>query len=61
MQHVFRFRVDGVVVLHMEIEAGETYYVIGSISMGFLVGRPNIAPSDQASFDKIADKLKLSN
>jgi hypothetical protein len=47
--------------LHMEVEAGETYYVIGSISMGFLVGRPNLAPSDKTEFDHVADGLKLAN
>ncbi|MBS0194568.1 MAG: DUF2846 domain-containing protein [Proteobacteria bacterium] len=47
--------------LHMEIEAGETYYVVGSISMGFLVGRPNLAPTDKAEFDHVADGLKLAN
>ncbi len=45
-------------VLNMEIEAGETYYVSGGISMGVLVGRPNISPSDQASFEKLAGKIK---
>lgn len=47
-------------ILNLEVEAGETYYVIGSISMGFLAGRPNLSPSDQAAFDAMADKLKVA-
>lgn len=47
-------------VLTMEVEAGETYYVQGTITMGFMAGRPNLSPSDQATFDGMADKLKLA-
>ena len=42
----------------MEIEAGETYYVVGGVTMGVLAGRPNISPSDQAAYTAIAAKLK---
>lgn len=45
-------------VLTMEVEAGETYYVQGTITMGFMAGRPNLSPSDQATFDGMAAKLK---
>lgn len=45
-------------VLTLEVEAGETYYVQGSISMGIVAGRPNLSPSDQASFEALAPKLK---
>lgn len=47
-------------VLTMEVEAGETYYVQGTITMGFMAGRPNLSPSDKATFDGMADKLKLA-
>lgn len=47
-------------VLTLEVEAGETYYVQGTITMGVLVGRPNLSPSDQATFESMADKLKPS-
>jgi Protein of unknown function (DUF2846) len=47
-------------ILSMEVEAGQTYYVIGSITVGFLAGRPNIAPSDAAAFEAVKDKLKES-
>lgn len=44
-------------VLTLEVESGETYYVIGGISMGFMAGHPNLSPSDQATFDKMKGKL----
>ena len=47
-------------VLTMEVEAGETYYVQGTITMGIMAGRPNLSPSDQATFDGMANKLKLA-
>lgn len=47
--------------LVMEIEAGETYYVMGTISMGFLAGQGNLSPSDQAAFDDLNKKKKLKD
>jgi hypothetical protein len=44
-------------ILTLEIESGETYYVVGSVSMGFLVGHPNLSPSDEGTFDKMSAKL----
>ena len=45
-------------VLNIEVEPGETYYVIGTVTMGFMAGHPNLSPSDQATFDGMFDKLK---
>lgn len=45
-------------VLTMEIEAGETYYVQASIGMGIVAGRPNLSPSDEATFLSMSNKLK---
>lgn len=45
-------------VLTLEVEAGETYYVQGSITMGFMAGRPNLSPSDESVFNAMADDLK---
>lgn len=45
-------------ILNLEVEAGETYYVQGTISMGVLAGRPNLAPSTQAEFEAMSSKLK---
>lgn len=45
-------------VLNLEVEAGETYYVVGGVSMGVLAGRPNLSPSNQGAYTAIAAKLK---
>ena len=45
-------------VLTLEVESGETYYVVGAISVGFLAGRPNLSPSDKATFEGMKAKLK---
>lgn len=47
-------------MLNMEIEAGETYYVQGSLGMGIIAGRPNLKPSDEATFVGMSKKLKLA-
>lgn len=45
--------------LVMEVEAGETYYVSGAISMGLMAGQGNLVPSDEAAFEAAkAKKLK---
>jgi hypothetical protein len=44
----------------MEVEAGETYFVIGSISMGFLVGHPHLACTDVTTFEAALPKLTPS-
>ncbi|WP_161809625.1 DUF2846 domain-containing protein [Stenotrophomonas terrae] len=46
-------------MLTIEVEEGETYFVQGTITMGVFAGRPNLSPSDQGTFDGMADKLKL--
>lgn len=45
-------------ILNLEVEAGETYYVTGGVTMGVFAGRPNLSPSDQAAFEALAGKLK---
>jgi hypothetical protein len=47
-------------VLTMEVEAGQTYYVQGTIGMGAFVGHPNLAPSDAATYEGMKSKLKDS-
>jgi hypothetical protein len=42
------------------VDAGETYYVQGSLGMGVVVARPHIAPSDEATFDRMAKRLHRS-
>lgn len=38
--------------------SGETYYVIDTVNICVLAGHPNLSPSDQATFDGMAAKLK---
>ena len=58
--HAYTVHSEAKDVLNLEVEKGETYYVQGSISMGVLVGRPNLAPSDAATFNGLKDKMKNS-
>ncbi len=45
-------------VTNIEAEAGETYFLSASISMGVLAGRPNLSPSDATAFEAALGKLK---
>jgi hypothetical protein len=58
--HAFTVHSEAKDVLNLEVEPGETYYVQGSISMGLMVGRPNLAPSSEATFNAMKEKLKNS-
>ena len=58
--HAFTVHSEAKDVLNLEVERGQTYYVQGSISMGVMVGRPNLAPSDAATFSAMKHKLKDS-
>jgi hypothetical protein len=44
----------------IEVEAGETYFLSGSVTLGFVAGRPNLSPSDAAAFEAALPKLKKS-
>ena len=59
--HVYVVHSEVKDTLVIEVEPGETYYVKGSISMGVMVGRPNISPSDEITFSSSVDKMKRSN
>ena len=58
--HAYTVHSEAKDVLNMEIEAGETYYVSGGVSMGVLAGRPNLSPSDEAAFMAVSKKLKMA-
>lgn len=58
--HAYTVHSEAKDVLNLEVERGQTYYVQGSISMGVMVGRPNLAPSDAATFATMKAKLKDS-
>jgi hypothetical protein len=45
-------------VTNIETEAGETYFLLGSVSMGFMAGHPNLSPSDAAAFEAAMGKMK---
>jgi len=50
--HVFTAATENKDTLRIEVEAGETYYVRGTVHMGVLVGEASISPSDEDSFEK---------
>lgn len=45
--------------IRMEIEPGETYYVIQSTQMGVVAGRAVLSPSDQAAFEEAQPRMRL--
>lgn len=57
--HSYAVKSESTDTLRMEVEAGETYYAQCSISMGLMVGRPNLSPADRQLFSKMSAKLKL--
>jgi len=57
-KHQYTVQTEAKDVLNLEVEPGETYYVQASISMGFAAGHANLAPSTQAVFDGMKEKLK---
>jgi hypothetical protein len=42
----------------IEVEAGETYFIAGSISMGFLVGHPHLTFADVTAFESALPKME---
>ena len=57
-QHSYVVHSEAKDVMNIEVEAGETYYVSGSLSMGVFAGRPNLSPSSQDAFVAAQKKLK---
>jgi hypothetical protein len=45
-------------VLTLEVEPGQTYYVIGGLTVGVFAGHPNLSPSDKATYEAMLPKLK---
>jgi hypothetical protein len=56
--HTFAVHSEVTNKLTLEVDAGETYYVIGGISMGLIVNHPNISPAQKVDFDALSAKLK---
>lgn len=56
--HEYNIQSEATDSLRLEVEPGETYYVQETIAMGVWVGRPVLAPADQALFE--ARPLRVS-
>ena len=46
--------------INMEVDPGQTYYFIGTLSMGFMAGHPHLQPSTAAVFESMKPKMKDS-
>ncbi len=58
-QHQYTVHSEAKDILTLEVEAGETYYVVGGITVGVLAGRPNLSPSSAAAFEAVKGELKV--
>jgi len=56
--HQYEVHSEAKDVLTLEVEAGQTYYVQGVLGIGIVAGRPNLTPSDAATFEGLKAKLK---
>jgi hypothetical protein len=57
-KHTYVVHSEAKDALTLEVDSGETYYVIGKISMGVLAGHPNLSPSSRDVFEGMKGKLK---
>ena len=57
-KHEFVTQTEAKDVLNLEVESGETYYVVGAMSVGVFAGRPNLSPSTKAAYDAALGKMK---
>lgn len=56
--HEYSVKSEATDTLRMEVEPGETYFAKCAIGMGIMAGRPNLSPSDAATFSGMYAKLK---
>jgi len=59
-QHTYVVHSEAKDVTNIEAEAGETYFLIGTVTMGFMAGHPNLSPSDAATFESMLPKMKVA-
>ena len=59
--HEFDVHTENHESLHMEIKAGETYYVSGWITMGVVLGHAHIDSADPLSFGMVFKDLTMSH
>ena len=57
-KHQYEVHSEAKDALTLEVESGETYYVIGGVSMGVFAGHPNLSPSDKPTYEGMLPKLK---
>jgi len=57
-KHLYTVHSEAKDILTLEVDPGETYHVIGGITVGVLAGRPNLSPSDAATFEAMKSELK---
>jgi hypothetical protein len=57
--HTYTTQSEATDTLHLELDAGEVYYVKDTLGMGILMARPHMTPSDEATFDR-SKSIKLS-
>ena len=57
-KHEYTVHSEAKDILTLEVDAGETYYIVGGITIGVRAGRPNLSPSDAATFDSRKAELK---
>ena len=58
-KHVYYTTGEATDRLNMELEPDETYFVRCAIGMGVMSGRAQVSPSDRATFEGRAKKMKL--
>ncbi|MFZ5670517.1 MAG: DUF2846 domain-containing protein [Pseudomonadota bacterium] len=57
-EHTYIVHSEAKDILTFEVEAGETYFVEGTITVGIIAGRPNLTPSSEAAFKAAFPKMK---
>jgi LysM repeat protein len=55
--HVFAPEKDAKETLQLDVQPGATYFVRGTISMGFMSGRGNLENSDRSTFEALQSEL----
>ncbi|WP_037502718.1 DUF2846 domain-containing protein [Sphingomonas jaspsi] len=56
--HTYTAKSEATDTVNVQVEPDETTFVKCKISMGIMVGRPNLSPSTQEEWDKAAAKLE---
>ena len=57
-QHQYTIHPEAKDLLLLEVDAGETYYVISGVPVGVLADRPVLSPSSAATFEAVKGELE---